>query len=205
MSTEPKPPAAEGGAKAGKKRPLPQTVDEKIGEALRLKLEGNEAFKAGDLPAAKKAYLQIPLYLNGLVTSDSPMRSFFSTIGADANYASADAGSEDCTRRVKELRTDAAGNLSLVFGRMGRWEKALKYADEALGLAPGSSKFLFRRAAALGELGRPDEALACLEEAERIEPGSKAVARALREMRGRAREGEREKRKKEKELFKGAF
>lgn len=33
---------------AGKKRPLPQTVDEKIEEALRLKLEGNEAFKAGE-------------------------------------------------------------------------------------------------------------------------------------------------------------
>ena len=118
------------------------SMADKVHKAEELKLEGNEAFKAGNLKLAKKKYLSIFLYIKGLVRRDGsdPMHGFFSAMGANANYGSNEITDLELDSKVKNLTRDANTNLSLVFAKLENWEKSLKHANDALQVSGGGER-----------------------------------------------------------------
>jgi len=189
----------------GTKRPLPSTCAEKIEASSELKRQGNEAFKAGDFKLARRLYSKVFLYLNGLHGEDSPMRGFFSAMGAPADFGSNETEGNAQDLQIKELKSEANCNLALVYSKLGNPEKSLKHANDTLLLVPGHAKAQFRKAVALSELGRFDESLAVVSSALKADPESQALKRLEGEVGKSKRKANKEANEKEKEMFKGAF
>jgi tetratricopeptide (TPR) repeat protein len=181
-------------------------VAEKVAAALDYKREGNEAFKAGDLKGAKKSYLRVFLYLNGLITADAPMRGFFSAMGAE-NAKFGDNETEGASQDdvIKGLKLETNNNLSLVFHKLENYEKALKHANNALALDKRNMKALLRCANAMSSLKQFEAALATLATAASVDPESNDVKRQTAAITKLKKAADKEQNEKDRNLFANAF
>lgn len=93
----------------------------------------------------------------------------------------------------------------MAYLKLSDWSKALQYADASLSLDPTTTKSLYRKGLALHHLGRDDQAMPLLVKANEDDPGNKSIARTLQTVKVNVKAKEKGEKKKQKELFSGAF
>ncbi len=125
----------------------PETNEEKIAYAKKLKEEGNEHFKQGTYLKAIKLYKTIFLYVTGL---DSNLMS----VMGGGNPMMKGSLPQGTLSETEQLQLIASLNLSQCYLKLGRFEQALTYAQRALKLEPSNIKGHLRKA--LAHLGLND-------------------------------------------------
>ena len=123
-------------------------LDSVIGEALRIKGEGNSHFKMGLFERAVKSY-------------EKAVRLIGDCEGFDK---------EQRRRCLAEVRLPALLNLALMYLKMGEFETAARKCTEALELDSKNVKALYRRAVARTNLNEWEKSKADLQALLKLEP-----------------------------------
>jgi len=147
--------------------------------------------ETNQMAAAQLCKRAIEMAQRGLY--ERAVQAFKEAIGLapDYGYAWADLGtclmemeryseSFEALHRASELVDDFITwfHLAKVSAKLGRWDEALRYFDEALRLEPGNGEAWFEKGRTLlDDLGAPEQALPSFEEAQRL-GHPKAMARA---------------------------
>jgi len=125
-------------------------------DALKLKEEGNEAFKNGDNKNALKCYSRIFMHL-GM----NPCMNMASMTKQDTTAKPKDPLEVKCD----ELRLSAFNNMAAVYAKMKNWEDCKEKCTQVLKHDPDNVKALFRRGKAYRLMGLYDLARADLTKA----------------------------------------
>mmetsp|Transcript_98030 Transcript_98030/g.282764 ORF Transcript_98030/g.282764 Transcript_98030/m.282764 type:complete len:578 (-) Transcript_98030:29-1762(-) len=178
-------------AAGGGSMPTPKSPEELLAEAEKLRGEGNEKFKAGDLKAAILAYEKAVASLNRALSEDDPFNN--DKVEAD----------EAVVEKAKTLRIPVRLNLALCCLRLEPPEafKALQLCEAVLCEEPDNPKATYRKAKALLELGEIQEAEYELVRACKLSPADKTVRQDLDNLRQRCK---RDK-ENEKKMMSGLF
>mmetsp|Transcript_11966 Transcript_11966/g.20209 ORF Transcript_11966/g.20209 Transcript_11966/m.20209 type:complete len:176 (-) Transcript_11966:456-983(-) len=144
------------------------SVDEKIEIAKKLKEEGNNAFKAGDLTGAMRSYHQILLYVSGLDRSSAALIP----APEDPSTKLTDEQKAD----ISELTFAHFNNLAAVYVKLEKWEKGMAAGTKALEARPQNLKALYRRGKCRCESGDLDGAQEDLDSAMKVGGGAEDAA-----------------------------
>jgi tetratricopeptide (TPR) repeat protein len=150
---------------------------ELVAEAVRVKDEGNDHFKSGDLIKASRSYRKGTSLLK--------------------NLNKANTGDE----QVKALLVSLQTNLSMVCFKQNKHKQSRDVASKALEVDSENVKALFRRAVACRKLGDFDKAKDDLKFALQLDPTNKAVQKELLSLKKEADD----KKKAEKAALAKAF
>jgi len=145
---------------------LPTTLEGKIAEGQRLKEEGNRLLKEGDLQGAAKSYRFVFAYVNGLVGSGDNMAQY---------TQKSDMMNDEQKKQVEEIKTASYSNLSLVYLKQDKFEKALQAADDAIASNEKFVKAFVRKSEVLLKLKKFQKAVETLQQAHKIEPENSVV------------------------------
>ncbi|GAA6046623.1 hypothetical protein JCM3770_006245 [Rhodotorula araucariae] len=182
--------------------------------AFKTRLEGNELFKAGNLPGALLKYHQVLLVLKGI---NYPMRPAEPVVAprsgveevTDAEPAEIEAeertskplvAGESMADKVTNALMNTYLNSAAIYVKQERWQRALESAKSAQKYNKENPKGKFREAQALIGLGKVYEGRRMLEELVKSNPDP-AVAAALNKLAA----DDRVREAKKNEQFKGMF
>ena len=129
-----------------------QDDGERLAHIQSLKENGNNWFKRGDFPRAKRRY-ESAVYF-GEYESDE----------------------------VKASLTPLYGNLAAVASSMKDWPSCIEQCDKVLRRDSSNVKALYRKGVALGKTKEFDDAIACLKKAVALDATNVASKRALRDV-----------------------
>lgn len=137
-------------------------------EALKLKEEGNEVFKKGNLKLALRSYTRMLIHLG--------MKATFSMsslgIGGGAINRTEEKDDEDTLKKLRKdadlLRKTCFNNISAVYARIGDWEKSLEKAQKVLEMDDKNQKALFRCGVAYKNLREYEKAKESLVNAQKV-------------------------------------
>jgi len=115
-------------------------------DALKLKEQGNEAFKKGNNQEALKCYSRIFMYLG------MNPRSNISNFTGQAN-PSAPRPKDPLEAKCDELRLNGFNNMAAVYAKMNNWQDCKEKCNKVLDLEANNAKALFRRGQAQRQLG----------------------------------------------------
>ena len=169
---------------------IPETNEEKLAYALKLKEEGNEFFKKADYLKAVKLYKTIFLYVTGLNSN------LMSVMGGEAPRGSSIPLSE-----AEQLQLTASLNLSQCYLKLDKYESALTYAQRALKLEPNNIKGRLRRALAYLGLNDIDNSERELNSVAKELPNDPLVKQGYKKLE----ELKKQHRTKEKKMMQGIF
>ncbi|GJE88723.1 TPR-like protein [Phanerochaete sordida] len=169
-----------------------EETQQKLAIAKQKKDVGDQAFKAGEVVNALRAYHESLLYLEGI----------------NKNAAAAmPAGPMDQASNEPKPKTEADEMLEKIYSNMsachikkGSWKRAVETADKALKKNDKNTKALFRKAKALGEQGYFEKAEKILEDLLKTDGTDKPSIEA--EL-ARLRALDKEREKKHNKKFKG--
>lgn len=151
----------------------PETIEEFIQHADKLKSKGNELFRKGQIEQAEAVYSEILESLGDLEPE------------------------EDEISKVNGIKLLCHLNLSACYIRLKEYHNAKINCDDALRLAPKNVKALFRRAQALCGIGDYDNSIKDIKKAIELEPKDEVLQRELKLIEQRKAQYE----KKKKEMF----
>jgi len=137
-------------------------------EALRLKEEGNEVFKNGDLKLALRSYSRMLIHLG--------MKATFSMsslgIGGGVINRTEEKDDDDPLKKLRKdadlLRKTCFNNISAVYGKMGDWAKSLEKAQKVLEMDDKNQKALFRSGVAYRNIKEYEKAKESLLDAQKV-------------------------------------
>lgn len=165
---------------------------QKLAIAKQKKEVGDQAFKAGEVVNALRAYHEALLYLEGI----------------NKNAASAmPTGPMDQPSNESKPKTEADEMLEKIYSNMsachikkGNWKRAVETADKALKKNEKNTKALFRKGKALGEQGYFEKAEKILEDLLKTDSADKP---AIEAELARLRAADKERERKHNQKFKG--
>ncbi|BGP28791.1 hypothetical protein JCM10296v2_000527 [Rhodotorula toruloides] len=188
-----------------------EQVDAQIDKALKTRLEGNEAFKTGDMTLALKKYHAVLFSLKGL---DGQLSSIYGPSQAPApitevtdEEAEAIAStkpaddSDSKQAAVKSALLNTYLNSAAVYIKQERWQRALDAATAAKKYDEDSAKALFREGQARIGLGEINTGKRILENLQVKNGPDAAITAALQKL-----EADEKKREQAKNAqFRGMF
>lgn len=147
----------------------------KLDIATQKKQSGDQAFKAGDMPAALRNYHESLMYLQGLD------KNALESIGIKSPNAAppADDGQTDEQKDAekKKEKTIVDEMLEKIYSNMAacqiknkKWDRAIECANKALAKNEDNHKALYRKAKALAEQGFFDRSKKVFEELKKKNP-----------------------------------
>lgn len=161
----------------------PETIEEFIQQADKLKSKGNELFRKGLIEQAEAVYSEILESLGDLEPE------------------------EDEVNKVNAIKLLCHLNLSACFIRLKEFHSAKVNCDDALRMAPKNVKALFRRAQALCGIGEYDSSIKDIKKAIELDPKDEVLQRELKIIEQRKAQYEQKKKemlaKMGKKLAKG--
>ncbi|CAN6567286.1 unnamed protein product [Malus baccata var. baccata] len=156
------------------------TVEERIGAADRIKIDGNGLFKEEKLEEAMQRYEMAIAYMGDYF--------MFQLFGKYRDM-------------VLAVKNPCHLNMAASFIKLKRYEEAIGQCSIVLAEDENNVKALFRRAKARAELGQTDAAREDFLKARKFAPQDKAIARELRLLA----EHDKAVYQKQKEIYKGIF
>ncbi|EKM58357.1 uncharacterized protein PHACADRAFT_252612 [Phanerochaete carnosa HHB-10118-sp] len=165
---------------------------QKLSIAKQKKDVGDQAFKAGEVVNALRAYHEALMYLEGInrnAASAMPMGSM-------------DQSSDEAKPKTEadEMLEKIYSNMSACHIKKGSWKRAVETADKALRKNEKNTKALFRKGRALGEQGYFEKAEKILDELLKTDTSDKP---AIEAELARLRAADKEREKKHNQKFKG--
>ena len=152
----------------------------KYAEAALHKLEGNDAFAAGEYAQAILFYTMAIEKATGALPDLPPPTPAAKALAEGEAAAAANAAAPKGGDVDRTLVYVSLSNRSACFLKLGHHEKALLDADKCLDLNPSFPKGLFRKGMALHAMGRWEEALPVLGKTLQMEPKNEQVKTAIR-------------------------
>mmetsp|Transcript_43595 Transcript_43595/g.83175 ORF Transcript_43595/g.83175 Transcript_43595/m.83175 type:complete len:190 (-) Transcript_43595:247-816(-) len=169
-------------------------IQQKIDTAAQRKIEGNEAFKAGDLETAMRCYHEIKLYISGLDNADGKVPTGPTT----------KAVTEEQKATIQDLMLSHNLNLAAIYVKKEKYEKGERVCSEALKIKPDNVKGLFRRGKCRSELGDLDGAKEDFERAVILGGEDAQVKREMKVLEHRLKLHEKKERKRYAGMFDSA-
>ncbi|CEO99511.1 Tetratricopeptide repeat [Plasmodiophora brassicae] len=155
-----------------------ERIAEQVDIARRLKDEGNDLLRSGDLQKAAAKYSKMFLYIRGF--------DYTKTAAAMLPDQPAPAAPDDnMQREIDGLIRSANLNLSFCYLKLNEPDKAKKFATAVLDRDASNVKALFRRGCAyemLGELGAAEEDW---KRAHELQPSDRAIVEKMKLCRQR--------------------
>ncbi|BGP21605.1 tetratricopeptide repeat protein 9C [Rhodotorula toruloides] len=171
-----------------------EQMDAQIDKALKTRLEGNEAFKAGDFTLALRKYHEVLLHLKGLdgqmssVYGPSQPRASIIEVTDEEGEAEAVASTkpvEDPESKQAQVKTALLNtylNSAAVYIKQERWQRALDAASAAKKYDEGNAKALFREGQARIGLGEINTGKRILEDLQVKNGPDAAITAALQKL-----------------------
>jgi tetratricopeptide (TPR) repeat protein len=170
---------------------MPQTIEDKVGEAMRLKAEGSEKVKEQNYKKAKVLYSKALAYL---WEPDEACAQYKNS----SNYTEP---SEELKAEMATQRIALHSNISLCLIKMGDYARAADECQKVLAVEPNNTKALFRVGQAYMLKGDLDKAKAMLQAAKATAPDDKGINNELVKLARKFKEHAA----KEKKKFAGMF
>jgi len=153
--------------------------DERLDFANKIKIMGNDHFKAKRLKPACYFYRQGIEYVNSMVMPD-----FNKT-----------------PSKVLELRKSLHQNISIVLNGLERWHRTIKHCTELIEKESENAKARYLRGVAYYKIGRFDDALTDIKLAQKLSPGDAKIIELLQEIHDFKSKQAAEEKKKYKKMF----
>ncbi|KAJ2079848.1 hypothetical protein H4R24_003505 [Coemansia sp. RSA 988] len=159
--------------------------EEKRAKGLEFKNVGNQHFKASEFQQALKQYYYALLHLRGL--NDNPL-------ALSKAKDPEDIKEEDLTEHDKEI-SNLYSNMALCQMRLGKYDRVVNNANQALKSNPFNKKAKFKLAQGLIREGSVIKAAKILDELEKDNPNDPAFAAERRNIAVKDKEAEAKQRK----------
>ncbi|KAH9256519.1 hypothetical protein BASA81_005434 [Batrachochytrium salamandrivorans] len=172
------------------------TTKDKIAEGNRLKDEGNQFVKSGELKKALKSYKTVFLYINGLISKENQ---------AMAKFAGNGIINDQDDLAIKELKTNTHSNIALCYSKLGQLDKVVDHCNRALEVNPNHVKSLIRLGGTQTLLGKVDLAKIALLKAYELDSQNESVQKELKLLKLANEKAIALQREKEKKAFGGKF
>ncbi|KAJ2614544.1 hypothetical protein H4S08_001661 [Coemansia sp. RSA 1365] len=164
---------------------MSDATEEKRAKGFEFKNAGNNHFKAGEFEQALKQYYYALLHLRGL--NDNPM-------GLSMAKDPQDMKEEDVTEHNKEL-SNIYSNMAMCQMRLGKYDRVISNANQALKSNPFNKKAKFKLAQGLIREGSVIKATNILDELQKDNPNDPAFAAERRNIALKDKESDAKQRK----------
>jgi len=151
---------------------LDPVTQHKIDTARQKKDTGDQAFKAGQLKEALRAYHESLMYILGI--DKNALKGLTGTVPSEPIKESVDKRQE--RTEMDEMVERIYANMSACHLKNENWQRALECANKALAKNENNYKAMFRKGKALGELGFFEKAGKVLEELKTKNPADAPLA-----------------------------
>ncbi|GAA5897383.1 hypothetical protein JCM6882_001873 [Rhodosporidiobolus microsporus] len=162
-----------------------EQLEAQVDKALKLRLEGNEKFKAGDLVGALRDYHTVLLSLKGL---ESPIGQLYPkpppsvNEPTDEEKEAAEKAPLSKADEVKQAILNTHLNSAAVHIKRENWKRALECAQQAKKMDEKNPKAAFREAQARIRLGEVNAGKKMLEDLNKSNPDA-AIAAELNRLK----------------------